>query len=368
MTVIGSTTFGAPTSDGADILGTALELAPTPRSWVAGRTPGNPFTPANSWIRENGAKHRVPAVNACILYTSPWVTMPPWETYVEWYREAATFTTHTYDLYACTTTDTLSYYQLQIVISGATALCAVNWRESNSIIPLVTGVGNINLPVGTVKRVGITATPSGDIELWEEPQGGGARTIIASFTPTYDLFGSGGAYFGFGALCITDETPKILLWEYDDLQVPPDEPEISVTSPVEITAEEGTDPAAVQITVSNIGTGTLNPSLGSINYINGSGWLSISILGMQITVDADATALTPGVYEATFDVIDEDAINSPQTVTVIFTVTEAPPVPTGECFPTVWTCATDPADTSIEVPDRPTPTMSDDCIPELSGG
>ncbi len=89
-----------------------------------------------------------------------------------------------------------------------------------------------------------------------------------------------------------------------------------------------TDPAAQTVTVTNAGTGTLNGlALGTINYVTGSGWLTASL--NQATAPATLTltvakgSLTPGTYTATVPVTSAVAGNTPQSVSVTFTIAPA---------------------------------------------
>ncbi|MEP7326719.1 MAG: hypothetical protein ABI836_12280, partial [Gemmatimonadota bacterium] len=92
----------------------------------------------------------------------------------------------------------------------------------------------------------------------------------------------------------------------------------------------GSDPAAQAISVTNGGGGTLTGlAVGTISYGPGaSGWLTASLspstAPASLTLQATTGALPAGSYTATVPVTSATAENSPQTVSVIFTLTDAP--------------------------------------------
>lgn len=110
--------------------------------------------------------------------------------------------------------------------------------------------------------------------------------------------------------------------------------EIDVPATVAITSEKVSAAAfptqTTTITASNGGAGTLNNlSLGAITYAAGqpTGWLQATLARAlapaTITLKATSTGLPAGTYTASFPVSSPDAGNSPQTVTVTYTVLPA---------------------------------------------
>jgi len=98
-------------------------------------------------------------------------------------------------------------------------------------------------------------------------------------------------------------------------------------------------PATSSAMVSVTDGGTAVTGLGTtIAYVGAPGWLSASFGGTStpatLTLLATAGALAPGVYTATVDVTSPVAGNSPQSIAVTLTVTNAPSisilVPLGE--------------------------------------
>jgi hypothetical protein len=91
------------------------------------------------------------------------------------------------------------------------------------------------------------------------------------------------------------------------------------------------DPAAQAVSVTNSGGGALTGlAVGTINYGSGSGWLT-AVLD-QATAPATLTltvakgALGAGTYTATVPITSAVATNSPQTVTVTFTIVAGPAI------------------------------------------
>jgi hypothetical protein len=89
----------------------------------------------------------------------------------------------------------------------------------------------------------------------------------------------------------------------------------------------GSIPSSQQITITNGGGGTLSGLTAPISYTSGSGWLTAT-LG-SATAPATLTlqpssVLGVGTYQATVAVTAAGASNSPQNVTVTYTVTAAP--------------------------------------------
>jgi hypothetical protein len=95
----------------------------------------------------------------------------------------------------------------------------------------------------------------------------------------------------------------------------------------------GADPASQFITITNSGSGTLTGlGTGTITYGAGAtGWLQAPILSATtapatLTVQPVTGALTPGTYTATIPVQSGVASNSPQNLTVTFTVASPPAI------------------------------------------
>ena len=94
----------------------------------------------------------------------------------------------------------------------------------------------------------------------------------------------------------------------------------------------GANPASQSITVTNAGGATLNGlSLGAVSYGAGaSGWLAAPSLNTTmapatLTVQPITAGMAPGSYSATIPVLSALASNSPQVLSVTFTVTSAGP-------------------------------------------
>ncbi|HZS62693.1 MAG TPA: choice-of-anchor D domain-containing protein [Gemmatimonadaceae bacterium] len=126
----------------------------------------------------------------------------------------------------------------------------------------------------------------------------------------------------------TGVTPLNITVTYSVTAAPPP-PTISLSAnSVNFNATSGGSvPASQQITVTNSGSGTLNGLTAPVSYTSGSGWLTAT-LG-SATAPATLT-LTPnsvlavGTYSATVAVTSASAANSPQNITVTYTVTQAP--------------------------------------------
>jgi hypothetical protein len=92
------------------------------------------------------------------------------------------------------------------------------------------------------------------------------------------------------------------------------------------------DPAPMIVNITNTGGGTLGGlSVGTISYGPGAtGWLSGTITPTTapttLSLQATMAGLAPGTYSATVPVTAAGAANSPQNVTVTFTVVAALPV------------------------------------------
>ncbi|MEQ1911351.1 MAG: CARDB domain-containing protein, partial [Vicinamibacterales bacterium] len=91
----------------------------------------------------------------------------------------------------------------------------------------------------------------------------------------------------------------------------------------------GANPASQVVNVTNSGVGTLSGlAVGTIAYGSGSGWLQATLSGTTapatLTVQPTTGTLAAGTYTATVSVTSGVATNSPQSVTVTFTITPAP--------------------------------------------
>lgn len=88
------------------------------------------------------------------------------------------------------------------------------------------------------------------------------------------------------------------------------------------------DPTPITIAVTNSGSGTLTVLLTSIDYTDGTGWLTATLdtttAPAILTLTPTLAGLAVGVYHATVHVIDAEAANTPQDVAVTFTVEAAP--------------------------------------------
>jgi hypothetical protein len=117
----------------------------------------------------------------------------------------------------------------------------------------------------------------------------------------------------------------------------------------------GTAPAAQNVSVTNIGAGTLNGLSASVTYISGSGWLSASLGGATaapatLAVQPNTASLAAGSYAATISIASSLSGVSAQTVNVTYTVssTTAPAIglaPTSLSFSAVAGGATPSAQT-----------------------
>ncbi|MDI6793079.1 MAG: thrombospondin type 3 repeat-containing protein, partial [bacterium] len=122
------------------------------------------------------------------------------------------------------------------------------------------------------------------------------------------------------------------------------------TSLIFAAAEGDSNPAGQTFVVSNTGGGSLNWTAS-----DNAGWLSVSPasgVNTTVTVSIDITGLSAGTHTAAITVSDLNASNSPQTVSVTLTVSEAPPAisldPTSLIF-TATEGGSNPADQTFEV-------------------
>jgi uncharacterized protein (TIGR03437 family) len=96
-------------------------------------------------------------------------------------------------------------------------------------------------------------------------------------------------------------------------------------------ATGGAQPPGQAFTVANSGAGTLNWT-AQISTLSGGSWLLLSAgggasvsgqSGIPVVVSVDPTGLTPGQYYGSVNIIATGATNSPQTVSVVLTVSAA---------------------------------------------
>lgn len=106
---------------------------------------------------------------------------------------------------------------------------------------------------------------------------------------------------------------------------------LSATSLSYSASQGGANPASQFITITNSGGGSLTGlGTGTIVYGAGaSGWLQTPVLSTTtapatLTVQPVTGSLTPGIYTATIPVQSTVASNTPQNLSVTFTVTAAP--------------------------------------------
>lgn len=91
-----------------------------------------------------------------------------------------------------------------------------------------------------------------------------------------------------------------------------------------VSASRGGQSSNVDIAVTRSGGGVITGLTSSVTYQSGSNWLSATLSGSAtpatLTLRASAGTLTPGQYTATVSVATPNAVNSPRSVTVTFTV------------------------------------------------
>ncbi|MCK5739801.1 choice-of-anchor D domain-containing protein, partial [bacterium] len=108
-------------------------------------------------------------------------------------------------------------------------------------------------------------------------------------------------------------------------------PELTIT-PQTLTfsaMENGANPAAQAVSISNIGTGTIN---WEAVKTNNAAWLTIAPTSGtgsgSISLAPNISAFAPGTYTETIQIIDTLAVNSPQNVSITLTVSAEPTGPT----------------------------------------
>ena len=96
------------------------------------------------------------------------------------------------------------------------------------------------------------------------------------------------------------------------------------TTSVSMSASRGGQSSNVDVAVRRSLGGAITGLTTSVTYQSGSGWLSATLSGSitpaTLTLRATAGALTPGQYTATVSVASPNAVNSPQSIAVTFTV------------------------------------------------
>jgi hypothetical protein len=111
-------------------------------------------------------------------------------------------------------------------------------------------------------------------------------------------------------------------------------PTLSLSKSTVTLAATADDTATVQaiVTAQSGNGGALGGvGLGTIVEDSGSGWLSASVQGSfpaLITIVCDPTGLTAATYTGTVPITDQRASNSPQNISVMFTVSAGIPAPT----------------------------------------
>ncbi len=117
---------------------------------------------------------------------------------------------------------------------------------------------------------------------------------------------------------------------------PSSSPTIAV-SPTSVTASSGNCtnyPANQNVTISNSGGGTLaTPTIGTVTYNQGSGWLNLWITGSSapytLTVEFQGLCgLADGTYTATIPISSSGASNSPVSIPVTLTISSTGGSPT----------------------------------------
>jgi fibronectin type 3 domain-containing protein len=119
--------------------------------------------------------------------------------------------------------------------------------------------------------------------------------------------------------------------------------------------EGGADPAAQTVAVTNAGGGTLSGLGVSVSYASGqpTGWLSATLgsttAPTDITLTAATGSLPAGSYNATVQVASAVASNSPQAITVTFTVAAPAPAVIGAQPTSLTFTGMTPADQLIQL-------------------
>ena len=99
-------------------------------------------------------------------------------------------------------------------------------------------------------------------------------------------------------------------------------------------SQNGTNPAGQSVTITNSGGGVLsNLTLGAVQYGPGaSAWIQSPVLSgttasptATILIQLSTGSIAPGTYTATLTVVSSVAGNSPQNVSISFTVSPPPP-------------------------------------------
>lgn len=170
--------------------------------------------------------------------------------------------------------------------SSGTVIDQVAWESGGSSIP---GWGSSSKPYADEGKSIRRSNPNSDTNTHSD--------WISNSYPQPDCGGSGG-----------DPQPQIELSE----------------SQLSFTAISGETPAAQTFRITNSGTGTLNWSITT-----NASWLDCSPLSgtdsATISVSADSSGLSSGIYTGKISASDPNAVNSPQTIAVTLSLSECGP-------------------------------------------
>lgn len=242
---------------------------------------------------------------------------------------------------------------------GAVAVTATAKGVSGSSQVTVSALPEINLSVATLNFAATEggANPASQIASITN-SGGGSLTGLATGTITYGAGATGwlqapglSSTTAPANLTIQPVTGSLTPGTYS-ATIPVQSPvatnspqtltvNFTVTAPPEITlstaslnfsaAEGGPNPASQFISITNTGGGTLSGlNTGTISYDAGAtGWLQAPAFSgttapANLTIQPITGTLPPGTYTATIPVQAAAAINTPQTLTVTFTITASP--------------------------------------------
>src|SRR6266508_2933382 len=104
---------------------------------------------------------------------------------------------------------------------------------------------------------------------------------------------------------------------------------LSATSRSFTATQGGASPAVQTVMVSNGGDGTLSGLTATVSFTTGQGWLAASLSSTTapstLTLTATTGTLVAGTYTATVAVTATGVSNSPQTVSVTFTLAPSAP-------------------------------------------
>ncbi|MBI4421458.1 MAG: choice-of-anchor J domain-containing protein [Gemmatimonadetes bacterium] len=204
--------------------------------------------------------------------------------------------------------------------------------------------------LGTLLAVGLTATPAGATQInlaWrdsasnedgfkvERCTGAGCSTfsevvsVAANATSFQNTALTSGGTYGYRVRAFTAAANGA----YSGTASATTSSATIALSPTSVTftaTQGGANPAAQAVNVTNSGSGTLSGlAVGTITYGTGaSGWLSASLSSTTapstLTLTATTGSLGAASYTATVPITSSAATNSPQNVSVTFTVSSAP--------------------------------------------